>query len=184
MPKPTEKPAGLPWPLLLGLLCCATLLGMTVADADETPALPPVHLPVFTDLAAVAAQAQERRLPVLLMFSMDGCGYCRVVEEDFLKPMLRSGDYRDRVIIGMIKLDSYQSLRDFDGDEVSAADLASRYRASLTPTVVFVDPEGRELAPRVIGMTTVYFYGGDLDDGINAALQKMRGTHTAMRPSL
>ena len=73
-----------------------------------------MNLPVFTDLHAVAAQARARNLPLLVMFSMDGCSYCTVVEEEFLKPMLRSGEYKGRVIMGMVKLGSYSRIRDFD----------------------------------------------------------------------
>jgi hypothetical protein len=67
---------------------------------------------------------------------------------------------------------------------IEVAELAHRYGAPVTPTVIFVSPEGKELAPKVIGMTTVHFYGGDLDYGINQSLQRMRGTNVAMRPSL
>ena len=55
--------------LLFAAALCAPVL------AEEGEALPPVHLPVFTDLKAVGEEAAARRLPILLMFSQDGCGY-------------------------------------------------------------------------------------------------------------
>ena len=181
-----QKPAFFIWPVLLGLLLCAAILTVASADVDEDEdeTLPYVHLPVFTDLQAVAEEARERGLPILIMFSMDGCGYCIVVEEEFLKPMLRSGDYTDRVIMGMVKFDGVSSLRDFDGNDIEVGDLAVRYGAPVTPTVIFLSPDGEVLSPKLIGMTTVDFYGGDLDIGINESLQKMRSTSMAMRPSL
>ena len=184
MLNPAKKSAFFVWSALLALLLCAAVFTFANADMDDDEDLPPVHLPVFTDLQAVADEARERKLPILIMFSMDGCGYCIVVEEEFLKPMLRSGDYTDRVIMGMVKYDGVSSVRDFDGRMIPVGDLAVRYGAPVTPTVIFVDPNGKELSPKVIGMTTVHFYGGDLDNGINQSLQKMRPTNTAMRPSL
>ena len=67
---------------------------------------------------------------------------------------------------------------------VKISDLAQRYGAPMTPTVIFVNPEGHELSLRLIGMTTVDFYGGYLDQGIDQSLHKMRPTSPAMPPSL
>lgn len=171
-------------PALLAFLLWATFLKPAGADVDDDSALPPAHVSVFTDLHAVAETARARHLPILVMFSQEGCGYCSKVREDFLKPMIRSGDYRDRVIMGEVHMDAGNSVRDFNGKMIAADDLALRYGAPVTPTVVFVDPEGRQLASKLVGMSTEYFYGGDLDNGIDQALKKMRATKTAMRPSL
>jgi len=126
------------------------------------------------DLAAVGEQAAARRLPILLMFSAEHCTYCTRLEEDFLKPMLRSGDYDDRVLIRKMKIDSYDKVRDFKGDKVSAAEVADRYNVFVTPTVVFIDGNGMELAEKRVGLTTPDFYGGYLDQSIKEALNILR----------
>ena len=184
MPNRHQKALIFIWPALLGLLLSAVLLRTAAADVDDDAALPPVKISIFNDLQAVADTARARRLPMLIMFAMEGCGYCKTVEEEFLKPMLRSGEYKDRVIMGEVRLDPGTRIRDFNGRMISADQLALRYGAPVTPTVIFVGPEGQELSPKLIGVSTVYFYGGDLDNGIDQALQKMRPTSTAMRPSL
>lgn len=182
MPNRYQKAMFFIWPALLGLLLSAAFLRPVVAEVDN--GLPPVHINIFTNLQSVADTARARRLPILLMFAMEGCAYCQTVEEEFLKPMLRSGDYENRVIIGEVRLDAGNRIRDFDGKMISVDQLALRYGAPVTPTVIFVNPEGKELSPKLIGMSTVYFYGGDLDNGIDQALKKMRPINTAMRPSL
>ncbi|UCE90318.1 MAG: hypothetical protein JSW10_05755, partial [Pseudomonadota bacterium] len=53
-------------------------------------------------------------------------------------------------------------------------EFAQRYSAFVMPTVVLVDHRGRELAPRLVGVTTPDFYGGDLDDAIDTALGRLR----------
>lgn len=148
------------------------LLSMTSVQAE---ALPYVKVREPTDLQAVGQEAQQRQLPILIMFSRQGCPYCDVVREEFLKPMLRSGDYTDRVIMLEIHSDSYAQLRDFNGQMIGAEALAHRYRASFAPTVVFLNHQGKELVKRLIGITTRDFYGGFLDEAIDQSLQRARG---------
>lgn len=136
-----------------------------------------------SDLAAVGEQAHDKRLPILLMFSAEHCSYCIQLEEDFLKPMLRSGDYEDRVLIRKMKIDGYDKVRDFDGERVAAADFADRYSVFVTPTVVFIDGDGMELAEKRVGLTTPDFYGGYLDQSIEQALNILR-RDTPMRVKL
>lgn len=126
------------------------------------------------DLKAVGKHADNKRMPILLMFSAEGCHYCMRVENEFLKPMLLSGDYGDRVLIRQMKIDSFDKIRDFEGKKVTAADFADRYNVFVTPTVVFIDGDGVELAEKRVGLTTPDFYGGYLDQSINEALNILR----------
>ena len=125
------------------------------------------------ELVAVGQEARQRKLPILIMFSRQGCPYCDVVRDEFLKPMLRSGDYTNRVIMLEIHSDSHAQLRDFNGQMISAEALAHRYQASFAPTVVFLNHQGKELVERLIGITTRDFYGGFLDEAINQSLQRV-----------
>lgn len=161
------KPKYLAWLIWLGMCLWLT----ASVRADEI--LPYVKVREPTDLQAVGQEAQRRQLPILIMFSRQGCPYCDVVREEFLKPMLRSGDYTDRVIILEIHSDSYATLRDFNGQMIGADALATRYRASFAPTVVFLDHRGKELVERLIGITTRDFYGGFLDEAIEQSLQRL-----------
>jgi thioredoxin-related protein len=156
--------------ILLPFLLLAAHVGTGAADE----ALPPVRLVEATDLHQDGRRAEAGQVPILIMFSMQGCAYCEIVREEFLKPMLRNPEYRSKVLIREIHSDSYASLRDFDGKPVEAAELAHRYRASLSPTVVFLDPQGRELAERLVGVTTRDYYGGFLDEAIDRSLQRLR----------
>ena len=151
-------------------LCLLLLLG--VARAGEE--LPPVTIPPLDDLAATAAEATARRLPIVLFFAAEHCSYCEQVAEDFLKPMLRSGDYDERMILRRVELDVEVPLRDLDGSEVTPAALARRYRVFVTPTLVFIDGRGRQLAPPLVGIASPDYYGADLDAAIERALVAVR----------
>ncbi len=150
-------------------LLLALLLALTPLACATGPTVP-----LARDLAADGRLAAERGLPILLVVAASDCPYCIRLEEDFLKPMLISGDYDDRVIIRKIEIDRGGLLRDFDGRMVTASELAERYRASLTPTLLFLDPEGRELVERMVGLTTPDFFGGYLDQAIDAAGETLR----------
>ena len=154
---------------LLGTALC--LLTVTAVQAEI---LPYVKVREATDLQAVGQEARARKIPILIMFSMRDCQYCDVVREEFLKPMLRSGDYVDRVIMLELYSDSESQLRDFNGKPISAEKLIQRYNAGFAPTVIFLDSQGKELAERLIGITTRDFYGGYLDEAIDESLQRVR----------
>ena len=71
-------------------------------------------------------------------------------------------------------IDRSGKLRDFNASAVNAAELASRYKVFVTPTLLFVDSQGNELAERMVGVMTLEFYGGYLDQAIDASSDKLR----------
>ncbi|HEY0635723.1 MAG TPA: thioredoxin fold domain-containing protein [Gammaproteobacteria bacterium] len=152
---------------LLSLL--ASLVAAPIAMAGD--------IPLIKDLRKEASQAQEKRLPLLVMFSADQCPYCVRIEEDFLKPMHSGGYYDDKVIIRRVKLGSGSgSVNDFDGSRISASELAERYDVSVTPTLVFIDAQGRQLTQKLVGLTTPELFGGYLDQAIDTSLDRLRRT--------
>lgn len=144
------------------------------AFAGGSEALPPVTLVQATNLQADGQQAAHRHVPILLMFAQDGCSWCHYVEEDQLKPMLRNADYRARVIIRQVMTDNLGNITDFDGSTTDANSLAIRYNASLTPTVVLVDAQGKVLVPSIVGVRNTEFYGGDLDDALDQSSKRIQ----------
>lgn len=157
--------------LLLGAL--VLLVFSHGARADE------VRVAGLSDLRLLADDARADSRPVVLMFSAAHCGYCRQVEDEFLEPMIRSGDYDDRVLFRKVNLDAgLRQLTDFDGGTLSVDDFASRYGISVTPTVVFLDHRGHQLAKKLVGITTPDFYGGYLDRRIDTAVERLRNPRT------
>ncbi|GAB6040983.1 thioredoxin family protein [Endothiovibrio diazotrophicus] len=131
-------------------------------------------VPLADDLAADGRDATARGVAVLLVFSAEHCGYCEKLEENVLRPLLVSGAYDDKVLVRKVMVDDARTLVDFDGRERDSLDLADRYRAYLTPTVLLVDARGRPLAPRLRGINSVDYYWEDLDGAIDQALAKLR----------
>jgi thioredoxin-related protein len=133
-----------------------------------------VGIPLATDLQADGRKAREARLPLLLAFSSITCDYCRQLDVEFLRPMLISGDYTDKILIRRLLLDNGSRVIDFSGERVATTQLAERYRVFVTPTILFLDGDGRELAERMVGINTPEMYGGYLDICIDTALYSLR----------
>ena len=144
----------------------AALVGPAAAGSRD-------EVPLADDLRAEARRAEAACLPLLLEFAADYCEYCDLLEEEVLKPMRRNRDYDTRVVMRKLVLDRSAELRDFNGGTTSASELASRYQIDVTPTLIFVDSRGDELAERMIGVTTLDFYGGYLDQALDAAGRKL-----------
>ena len=133
-----------------------------------------VEIPLATDLQADGRQAREARLPILLTFSAIVCEYCRQLEDDFLRPMLISGEYTDRILIRRLLLDNGSRVTDFSGERIATTQLSDRYKVFVTPTLLFLDGNGNELARRMVGINTPEMYGGYLDECIDTALYSIR----------
>lgn len=159
-------------PALPALLAIIGLSLVSAIFADDGYKF--VELKPAGNMAELAVQTQREGRAILLMFSGDHCRFCREVEEDFLKPMLRSGDYDDLVSMHKIQLTSRQSLIDFDGKPITVEQLARRYGVYVMPTVVFLDGEGREVGEKRVGRMTPAFYGGYLDMSIRDAARAVR----------
>lgn len=143
-----------------------------------------VEVPESGDLAADARLALERRVPLLVVFSAEHCGYCELLEAEILRPMILSGEYEDRVVIRKVMLDEGRELRDFDGRRVEADTLMVRYDVSVTPTMLFLGPDGRELAPRIVGINTPELFGGRVDAAIEAASERLRSLRFPFTPPI
>lgn len=149
-------------------------LAATVLALLPVLALADSLLPEAGNLAADGAAVDARGTPILIEIARRGCSYCEKLREDFLKPMVRSGDYRDRVIFRQLNIDAERPLVDFDGRRIAPRDFALRYHVELTPTVLLLDAHGRLLAKPLVGLTTEDFYGAFLDQAIDEAVARMR----------
>ncbi len=154
---------------LTGALLASFSLSYATEDYNFDD-LPHVEIINTEDFRIDSHLAAQKQTPILILFSMEECTYCHYVEEEHLKPMLRNSDYNEKVIIRRVMTDDFDDLIDFNGETVSSMDFSSRYGAFLTPTVVFLDHNGKQLS-RILGVRNTEYYGGDLDDSLDLSLQ-------------
>ena len=127
-----------------------------------------VEVSALTDLQADLAEMQQRKLPMILLFHTHGCGYCHYVMEDHLKPMVLSGQYRNRALIRHLE-EGRVDLRDRDGRFVEVRDLQRRYRVRFFPTLLILGPEGQVLAEPLVGVANLDLYGTQLESALQKA---------------
>jgi len=150
----------------------AVVLAATMAAT--TAAAFAAGIPLARDLMLAGRDAERACVPLLLEFSADDCSYCTLLEEEVLNPTLLDRNYEQRVLMRKLILDRGIKLRNFSGKSINASDLANQYKVFVTPTLLFVDRQGTELAERMVGVTTLEFYGGYLDQALDAARDKLQ----------
>jgi len=143
------------------------------ADSDDDEVYPYVAIKYETDFAQLAKIAREENKIIMLEVSASYCEYCELLEEEFIKPMLRSGDYNN-VLIRKIEMDSAIEIKDFSGDASSPEEFTYALKVKITPTLLFFDGNGNEVAQRILGINSLDLYGGYLDDAIKNGLQKIK----------
>lgn len=146
---------------------------LAVVEAGESEKTK-TRVPMLENLASDAKKARDQRIPVLIEFSMHQCPFCFQVEDEILGPMVISGDYDDKVIIRKLLIDDAGDVIDFDGRKIEKDELSSRYGINIVPTLVFFDGYGRPLNIKLVGVTTIDFYGAYLDQAIEDALDKVK----------
>lgn len=147
---------------LAGLLVCAL-----PALAGEKEAA------VLQDLRADGQLSRQNRLPILVVVEQADCHYCKALDREVIHPMVAGGEYDNKkVILRRLDIASELPIRDFNGQPVTPSEFAHRYGAYVTPTLLFLDHAGRELAPKMVGLGTLDFYWTYLDEAIDAALAK------------
>jgi len=125
------------------------------------------------DLRDESRIVDESNLILVIEFSSEYCGYCRQLEQDFLMPMQRNSDYDDKILIRNVSMSDYEYLVDFEGRSVSTAEFASQYGVVITPTLVFLDSKGVEMAEKLVGFWSPDYFGGFIDNSIDEAREKL-----------
>ena len=144
------------------------------SDDEDENTLPYVEIKRATDFSLLAETARAEEKIILLEVSASYCEYCEMLEEEFIKPMLRNSDYTADVLIRKIDMDGYYPITDFSGNNTSPDKFTRDLKVLLTPTLLFFDGNGNEVSPRILGINSVELYGGYLDDGLTAGLKKIR----------
>ncbi|OOG41698.1 hypothetical protein [Polaromonas sp. A23] len=152
---------------LVGGLVLPGLAIPTLAFAKDTA------LPVPESLPAAAKVAAAKKEPLVLLVSLPGCPYCEVVRRNYLLPARNeAGLHAWQLNI----TDRSTPLIGFDGKATTAAVQIATWKAGFTPTVLFLDSLGQEVAERLVGLASVDFYGAYLDERLANARKALAGS--------
>ena len=130
------------------------------------------------DFEKLSQQMKQEKRGLVLMLHAEHCPYCQQMDEEILSPMVLSGEYDKRVFIRKLQIDEARDVKDFLGNTVEPSDISDVYNAQLTPTLVFLDHEGKEMAEQMIGINTVELFGAYLDIEIDNMMVKLHKEET------
>lgn len=133
------------------------------ADLVEGPQA--VALPAARALNSELAKAVSKSRPLVVMVSLAGCPYCKIVRENYLLPMVR----QDAVSVVQVDMMSKATLTDFQGNSATHEQLVERWKIRIAPTLLFFGSLGVEKAERLVGGYLPDFYDAYLQERLATA---------------
>jgi thioredoxin-related protein len=123
------------------------------------------NLPTAVDLKLDLKIALSSHRPLLVMVSLEGCPFCKIVRENYLAPM------REREGLAVVQIDmrSKATVVDFLGKPWTHDALIRSWGIKVAPSVLFFGQDGVEVAERMVGGYIPDFYGSYLNDRLGAA---------------
>lgn len=150
------------------LLCTGLLAGPAAANSGVVR--------VASNLHADAQLARRKGKPVLIIFTSPSCVYCERVIHYYLIPMQRNPDYAGKVLIRQVDMTSPRALADFRGKATTEKQYAARLKINFAPTIVVFTPDGKPAGKPLVGLGPKDYYGGYMDQAINAGLVRMHAS--------
>ena len=132
------------------------------------------EIPAAKNLAEVGLSSQEQGIPAVVFVSRDACPYCRTLRDTILQPLFNADKFEQRAILVEISLDRDDPLTGFENTQMTAEAFGQLYQSEITPTLLFLDSEGHEIAKRIVGISNLEFYGFYLQKSIDEALRAIR----------
>ena len=143
----------------------ALLLGAGMVLAARRGWTAEAQLPLAGVLSDQLAAALQRGSPLVVMVSLPGCPFCKVVRESHLAPM----QAEQGLPVVQVDMQSKRLLRDFNGLSVTHERQIDSWSIRIAPTVLFFGRGGVEVAQRLVGGMLPDFYGAYLDQRIETA---------------
>lgn len=163
---------------LLLAFCILSDASLIVGRAHAGVAMPAAisattSVPPLKDLARDAKQSRRVGKPLILFFSLPDCAYCKVVRQNYLLPLLRNRDVRQRPFIREVDITSMQGVKNFNRTLTTQRAVAQHFNVHVAPTVLFIDGSGNLLAAPIIGGDIAGLYGGYLDNAFAESAKKL-----------
>lgn len=156
-----------------GVLRLASMGGLFAAWPLAAWARDPTEglLPMGTSLPAALRAALTAREPLVVMVSLPGCPFCPVVRQSYLAPLQASGQAH----VVQVDMQGNQPLVAMDASATSHGAQVRAWQVKVSPTLLFFGAQGQEVAPRLVGVGLIDFYGAYLEERLSLARQAVRG---------
>ena len=133
-------------------------------------AIEPPLLPAAQSLPDELQAALRTGSPLVVMVSLDGCPFCKVARENYL----RAAGPAEGLPVVQVDMRSARTLRDFAGATATHDQMVRAWGVKLAPTVLFFGRGGVEVAQRLNGGYIPDFYGAYLDERLAQARKALK----------
>lgn len=137
------------------------------------------RLLILKNFQKLGQRACHENKVMVVMISRESCPYCVKLKKEIFVPEVKYGELNEKWLLRELLIDGGNKHIDFDGKEIESVKYAMSIKATLTPTVLFLDKEGKEIGKRIVGTGgAMEFYDFYLKRSINQALEKQRCSNT------
>ncbi len=153
--------------LLLFAICSLSLALNTCCN--NSLATDKVSIEDLQNAAEQAIKAKAEKKQLILYVAATNCTFCKKLNRDVIHPALSNHDYASRFIIRRLWLDKNRIIVAFNNKSINEQTLLSHYGIRYTPTLLFVDQDGKEVAPRLEGYSPDTLYWDRLERSLKIA---------------
>jgi len=124
-----------------------------------------ITLPIAKSLRDELALALKDGHPLVVLVSLDGCPFCKVVRENYLSPLHQ----QQGLPVVQVDMQSSAAVQDFKGEMLTHDALVHKWSITSAPTLLFFGRNGSEVAARLEGVSSPDYYGAFLDQRLEQA---------------
>ncbi len=126
------------------------------------------------NLYALAKKAEQKNLPIMLTFVAEWCDFCHILGSEVLDPMALGGLYEGKYMyMRYVSIDDHEPIPGIDNKPINKDKWSDKYDAELTPTMIFIDSKGNQVAPAIVGIANIELYTTLIHKSLNIAYKKM-----------
>ena len=150
--------------LIFAALLSALMSTLLYASSNSTVA-------EITDFKAFSRNTQKNDKVLILMLHSENCPYCYKLEKEVLEPIQKQvyfshNKFNDKLLVGKIQIDGNWKIKNYLGVESLPSSFAERYDSDLTPTLLFLDNTGKQLALPIIGLSLMEYFEEQVTEAI------------------
>ncbi|MEA3290790.1 MAG: thioredoxin fold domain-containing protein [Pseudomonadota bacterium] len=121
------------------------------------------------DLQQDGRVVREEGKPIVALVTATYCEYCETLKDEVFRFLTDD----DRFLLREVVIDGGWPVQDFDGQESGHGLLGKEYKVKLTPTVLFLDEDGKALAEPLVGVLTLDYYSYYFDKRVAEATETL-----------
>jgi len=159
------------------LLASLVLLSLTTFNVQAKSGQPGTHSvkqKELYNLHELAKLSEKNNLPIMLTFVAEWCEFCHILGSEVLDPMTLGKLYEGKYMyMRYVSIDDHEPIPGIDNKPINKDKWSDKYDAELTPTMIFIDSKGNQVAPAIVGIANIELYTTLIHKALNIAYKKM-----------